>query len=333
MNRSPRPELVRTPGLDGSNPLGFLAALGLLCVLDHRARRESLPLPHLSWIDDGYWQPVLHTSDDIDTIITAVLEDKGSWADDPAFLLAYDASGGRLLDPRTGPDSVTRDLKPKPDAMRQFLENIAAEAEMKGSNRRTCLKTRRSMDTASAYGSEMVQDNNGNTKPFAFHFTAGQQRFLDALARLQQEVCEDDVREALLGPWKGTSKLPSMSWDATIARVYALRATDPSGEKRGSTPGADWLAFNALGLLLVTPRGRNLVTSGVRGGWKDSEFTWPLWSVPVSTKVVKCLLTMRSLPDLPARERVTRGIVAVFSSSITRSDQGGYGGFSPARVR
>ncbi len=332
MNQSVVASSLRLPGLDGSNPLGFLAALGLLRLLDHRARLEARQRPRLCWIDDGYWQPIVHEAGDVESVIAAVIEDKATWAEDPAFLLAYDESGEELIDPRTAGGKITRDLKPKPAAMRLFLDGIAGKSENEGLDREGWVAARRSMDTASAYGSETIQDNNGNTKPLALHFTAGQQKFLEAAARLQKEVAEDDLREALLGPWTGASKLPNMSWDATMARIYALRATDPSSEKRGSVPGADWLAFIALGLLLVTPRGRNLVTTGVRGGWKDSVFTWPLWTSPASTQVVRCLLAIPRLARLPAEERAFRGLAVIFSAGITRSDQGGYGAFTPARV-
>jgi len=323
---------VRLPGLDGSNPLGVLAALGLLRVVDGRAQSAGRRRPRLEWVDDGYWQPVIHGAGDIDRVIEAVVEDRDTWSDDPAFLLAYDESGENLVDPRVAGGKVVRDLKASPSAMRQFHDRIAAAAERDGLSLAERLAARRSMDTAAAYGSEVVQDNSGRTKPLALHFTAGQQSFLDAAAKLQQGITTDHVGEALRGPWSGSSKLPSMSWDSTVTRMYALRATDPSGEKRGSTPGADWLAFIGLGVLLVVPRGRRLVTAGVRGGWKDGRFSWPIWSAPLPLSVVRALLLTPSLPGLPAAERAARGIATVFSSAIMRYDPGGYGGFSPARV-
>ncbi len=55
---------VTLTGLDGSNPLAFLAALGLLRVLDHRARQHrhngrTPTTPKLAWLDEGGWRPVL----------------------------------------------------------------------------------------------------------------------------------------------------------------------------------------------------------------------------------------------------------------------------------
>jgi len=259
------------------------------------------------------------------------MEDKATWAHDPAFTFAYDESGQHIVD--VSDPGAVRDLKPKPAVMRQFLNRVAAGAEMPTQSCEAAAATHRSMDTAAAYGSELIQDRTkGNTKPLALHFLAGKQTFLDAAAKLRDGLHEDDVKEALLGPWKGQSRLPSMSWDATVFRNYALRASDPSGEKRGSTPGADWLAFVSLGLFLVTPVGGELITAGVRGGWKNSTFTWALWHGALNTSVIRSVLTARQPAKLSAAERRGRGIGVVFSSTIMRSDQGGYGSFAPARV-
>lgn len=324
-------DTLRLTGLDGSNPLGFLAALGLLRILDHQASITNTDCPRLHWVEDGYWYPVLHGQKDIEEVIETVMDDKISWVHDIAFRLAYDETGQRLVDP--GAPNAIRDLKPKPAVMRAFLDRVATIGSEESMTRESWLFARRSMDTAAAYGSELIQDRTkGNTKPLALHFAAGQQSFLDAASKLREGISHDDVLEALIGPWKGQSKLPSMSWDATIARVYALRASDPSAEKRGSTAGADWLAFVALGLLLVTPRGRDLVTAGVRGGWKNSAFTWALWDGPMSVAVVRSILAMKNPSRLRVDERKARGISVVFSSAITRSDQGGYGSFAPSGV-
>jgi hypothetical protein len=334
MNGQPTGGTVRLPGLDGSNPLGFLAALGVLRIADHVARSQHRPSPRLGWVEAGYWQAVIQGENDLDLdfLVAAILEDKASWADDPAMLLAYDATGENLVDPRQGNGNAVRDLRPRPGAMRLFLDRLAGRAEGTDRGHAGLTALRRSLDTVGFYGSEVVQDNKGNTKPFALHFSAGQQRFLKAIAQLQEGVCEADLREALVGPWRGASKLPSMSWDATVARIYALRASDPSAEKRGSNAGADWLAFVGLGLLMAAPHRGVLRTTGVRGGWKDAEFTWPVWTPLLTARVVRSVLAIEDLHVMPHMERACRGIGGVFSSRVTRSDQGGYGGFTPAQV-
>lgn len=333
MSGDPMDGAVRLPGLDGSNPLGFLAALGVLRALDHLARVRRQRLPRLRWIEEGYWQPELdgQSALSIERIVADIVEDKASWGSDPALQLAYDASGEELVDLGDDTDRVIRDLKPRPTAMRSFLHRLVCQADRGTGGQEQRLALRRSLDTVGFYGSEVVQDNKGNTKPFSLHFSAGQQTFLKAIAQLQEGVGEADVREALVGPWTGGSRLPSMSWDSTVARIYALRASDPSAEKRGSNAGGDWLAFMGLGLLTAVPTGGSLRTTGVRGGWMDGVYSWPVWTPWLTRSVVRSLLSVRDLHMTSHGERAVVGLGAVFSSRITRSDQG-YGGFSPAEV-
>lgn len=317
-------------GLDGANPLAFLASLGVLRALDHRARLHKLPSPRLSWVDEGCWRPVVHGMPSLDAIVSEIVEDRSSWAEDPAFLLAYDETGMNLVDPTTATGKFARDLKPKPEAMRAFLDGIALRVTVQQTSQER-IALRRTLETAACYGSELVQDNNGNTKPTAFHFTAGQQQFMKAVAELQEKVCETDFHEALVGPWRRESTLPNMGWDATNARLYALRASNPSGDKKTTVAGADWLAFIGLAAFPSFPVKGRLRTTGIEGGWKDSVFTWAVWDRPATwqTAVSLCRSKLRELSE---PERRARGFTVTLSASITRSDQGGYGSFSPAAV-
>ncbi len=265
-------------------------------------------------------------------MIAEVLEDKATWEDDPAFLLAYDETGEKLVDPRKAKGKFARDLKPQPSAMRTFLEGLAGRASDDHPVAKLLL-LRRALDTAAAYGSEIVQDNNGNTKPTSLHFAAGQQQFMKAVSDLQAGVTADDLHEALAGPWQRESTLPNLGWDATNARSYALRATNPSGDKKTTIAGADWLAFIGLGALPSFPQGARLATTGVQGGWKDSTFTWVLWSRPTTWRVVTSLVRTVTPTRMSTVARRARSIVAVFAAGISRSDQGGYGSFAPAEMR
>ena len=323
---------ITLSGLDGANPLAFLAALGVLRALDYRARLHHRAAPRLAWTDEGCWRPVIHGYPSMDAIVGELLEDKATWQDDPAFLLAYDETGETLLDPRTASGKLSRDLKPKPVALRKFLDDLCARVVSR-KNFTEHVELRRSLDTAAAYGSELVQDNNGNTKPTGFHFTAGQQQFLKAVSELQAGVDGSDLLEALGGPWLRESTLPNMSWDATNARLYALRARNPSGDRKTSVAGADWLAFIGLGAMASFPQGDRLETTGIKGGWKDSTFTWAVWACPVNWRVAVTICRTRNVERMTMGERHSRRISAVFSSEISRSEQGGYGSFSPAEVK
>ncbi len=294
---------VTLTGLDGTNPQGFLAALGVL-----ESATDTSPDVRLKWQYEGAWRPVLTSADaNIDAVIERLDVARRACIDDPALALTYDGK---------------RDLKPPPGGFRRYLEQLVDET--------TPLK-RRSVDWASAFATEVAVDNNGNTKPTALHFTAGQQQFLQMVVELVRKVTKDDLREAVEGPWKYERPLPVMGWDATSSRDYALRASDPSTDKKLGVPGADWLAVRGLTFLPTVPRSSRVLTTGCVGGWKDGSFRWPLWTVPLTASVIRSVLC-QDIENMKKIERGDRGIALVLSSGIKRSDPGGYGSFEPASV-
>jgi hypothetical protein len=152
------------------------------------------------------------------------------------------------------------------------------------------------------------------------------------VSELVRNVTKDDLREALVGPWQYRRPLPVPGWDATSSRDYALRASDPSTDKKLGVPGTDWLAIRGLAFFPTFPsRDGRIQTTGCTGGWKNGRFRWPLWSVAVKAAVIRTVLG-QNVEEMSAGERAARGIAAVFSSGIKRSDQGGYGSFEPASV-
>jgi len=312
---------ITLAALEANNPLGFLAALGLLRVLDDRAAAAGARRPRLGFVDQGSFVAAVHTPHTRDEIIELVLRDAAAQADNRALQLAYDQAGTMVT---PGAKGATRDLKPPPGVARQLLDHAAQAATAAQADPRTAA-------FAAAWFSDLVTDRNGNTKPTAFHFTAGQQAFLEMVEALRAGVTAAHLREALDGPWLNTSPLPSLTWDASVTRLYALRAGNPSKEKRGSVPGANWLAVLGLTYFPVVARGSRLVTTGVTGGWKDGAFTWPVWSPAAEASAVASLLRLDATAWTQSQRRAY-GVETVFRSRIQRSDQGGYGSFSPAAV-
>lgn len=304
-------------GLDGANPLGFLAAVGLLAVAE-----EATPGARLSWRNEGRWRATLTASLDREALLAAAVADLRTWDDDPAIALSYPkAKGGKLA----------RDIKPLPVRFRQHLGEQLARLP-RGDLPGFLDRARRPLDYASVFATEIVEDNNGNTKPTALHFTAGQQEFLKAVLELVAEVTAADLEEAIFGPWTYQRELPVLGWDSSVARDYALRADDPSKSKKAGVPGADWLAFRGLALVPVAPVGGEIRTAGCAGGWKTGTFTWPLWSSPLGLDALRSLMTLADLQTTSAHARRARGIAVVLRAGIRRSDQGGYGSFQPAVV-
>lgn len=305
------PRELLLSGIDGSNPLGFLAALGvLLAVHESRAGTE---VPRLTWRNEGLWRPVVSTVEAFEELVPILVADAASWKGDPAIDLRYDKGSGK----------AAHDLKPKPERFREYLGGLLASSDE---------RSPRALSYAAAFGTETAEDNNGNVKPTALHFTAGQQEFLAMVEQLNEGVTADDFLEAVKGPWTYSRPLPVLQWDSTAARLYALRGKDPSTDKKLGVPGADWLAFRGLSFFPVAPVEEHVDTTGCGGGWKNGHFTWPLWTALATVDCVRTLVGHPELPDMKPPERNARGIGAVLRSNIQRTDQGGYGSFAPAQV-
>ncbi len=309
-------------GLDGSNPLGFLTALGTLDIL---SRRTSEPPPKLSWTYSGTWTPVLHTTLSIEGVVDALDAHRQASIESPILNFSYVKAKKEGAEAKPMDAKPVYDLKAPPDALRGWLLALRSRAT---------LDQRQAVDLAAAFASELVQDGGGEaSKPTAFHFTAGNQQFLAISQTLAQGTTVDHLREALLGPWsyKGEG-FGTYSWDATTSRAYALRARNPSTDPKLTVPGADWLALWGLTTHPVVAVRKRLQTPGFSGGWKAGEFTWPLWGGPLGLRATTGLLRARGLQDRPAPQRRALGIVAVFNSAVTRTDTGGYGSFGPSVV-
>ncbi len=309
---------IELSSLDGGNPLGFLAALGALAALSER-RPPSRPT--LAWVEKGRWVPVIYADLARADITRELLADLESWRGAPVVSLQYPKK-------EDTPAKLERDLKAPPGLFREYLSNLLKAQRD---------DWHRALHHAAAFSAEGVTDNNGKTKPFALHFTAGQQEFLGMVAALLGDadsagVTAKSIDEALFEPWIYASPLPVLGWDATVSRDYALRASNPSTDKKLGVPGADWLAFRGLGFFRSVSNGSRLRTTACSGGWKDGKFTWPLWAAPISAATAAAVLNLpRSMLESPI-EREARGIACVMEAAIRRSEQGGYGSFSPARV-
>jgi hypothetical protein len=299
---------VLLPALEGTNPLGFLAALGSLDAL-----AATAPDVTLRWTDDLVPHAIIGGTGGLDQLLDALDKDREEWADSSLLRFPED-------------QEPLPDAKPDGKRLRKWFEFVSGPAGRPADADHLC-----------AIVAEDAFDNNKKAKPTHLHFTAGQQQFLNMVRNLASGVDRERLREAVCGPWRYDSPLPSLSWDSRGERVYAVRATNPSKEKRLGVPGADWLAFRGLVFYPVarTERG-GLHTTACDAEWKSSAFRWPLWRVPATRNVVKSLVADRTLVSkralVRAEDLTARGISSLMEAPIRRSDQGGYGSFGAAEV-
>ncbi len=305
-------------GLDGKNPLGFMAALGVVQVLAEH-RKDGEPEARLAWRSRVTYLPSVLDGPEGETLVEILLKDLKSFGNEPATKLRYPKESKKGT-------SEAWDLKPPRDVFRAYLQELVSRAEY---------RRRRSVDIAAAFATDVAVDRaDRKTKPTALHFTAGNQEFLKTFNEVAEQVGEEDLREALFGPWVRTRETKQFGWDNSGTRDYALRADDPSSTnaKKRSVPGADWLAFRGLSMLRVAPIGDRIATTGCHGEWKTGAFRWPIWTAPVPRSVILSLLASPELFELDPVAQRERGIAVVLEAGIRRSEQGGYGSFGPARV-
>jgi hypothetical protein len=300
---------VNLPALEGSNPLGFLAALGAMDALFTAGYRVTL-----RWIDELVPHAVIAGLGDIEEVIDLLDRDREEWT--TSMMLRF---------PESAP---LADAKPHANELRAWFQAVAQSGTRADSNQLCALVA------------EGAFDGNERAKPTHLHFTAGQQQFLDMIRDLASSVDRERLEEAIRGPWRYDSPLPSLSWDARGERIYAVRGTNPSKEKRLGVPGADWLAFRGL---VFYPVARNidgaLRTTACDSEWKRSAFRWPLWSVPCTRDVIRSLVADRTLVSRrrtvrqeEQEELAARGIISVLQAPIRRTDQGGYGSFGAPEI-
>ena len=300
---------TRLAGLEGTNPLGFLAALGVQVAFSTDDKQ-----PRLSWSTDITPRAMVDARFTVDRIADRAMDKLARWKESAA------------ANPQ-GPDgsklTKSDELKLKPNDIRTYLQ-IAVQSEFGGA-------------LAPALVAEGSLDKQGVAKPSDLYFTAGQQKFLALARQIMAGVSKGDLVTGMEGPWSYNSKLPSLGWDVADDRVYALRANNPSPEQKLTNPGPEALAILGLTLHPVFASLDKTLTQRCSGSWKAGHYSWPLWHKPASLAVVKSLLAHADLQsDSPKNDRSrwfrSWGVFAIYRSAIRRSSQGGYGTFGPPEI-
>ncbi|MHB1156046.1 MAG: type I-G CRISPR-associated protein, Cas3-extension family [Phycisphaerales bacterium] len=260
-------EPLQLNGLDGANPLGFLAALGTLALCD----RLQLH-PRISWRPyANSYRPLL-------------------WVDDSAEL------SNRLC------DCIQHDLTGDPPAWcagtvikrpsedyRRFASTAAQHAT---------LSNRHEADFAAAYASDAACDEKTyEVLPTRFSFSNGQggKILLRDYRDLADTLTKIHIDQALYQPWQSADPCKTFRWEPRDLRLYALRAENPGSCDVFSTHGANVLAFWAMTMLPGFPLAPhalgNAAFARLPDGLRKADFfSWPIWDAPLTRDVVAALL-------------------------------------------
>lgn len=295
---------LELPALDGSNPLAFLAALGVLVSF---APEAALSL-RLSWRRAARITPTIHSASPLDAeTLCALLAGTPTAA--PPLVAEHD-----VLD------------IPKDEFRRCSSELITK-------------RLRADLDTLAAFGADADGDSDAITRThFCFTSGSGHQKFLESVRELTARAEAGRFREALFIPWSRTDEKYSMRWDPADDRRYAYLAGDPSAlYKDGTVWMANLLAYRALALFPCAPGSRTAQTVAwsSENGRRELCFTWPIWEPPAALDAIRSLLQMADIPDSAAAPDLRRrGITGVFCSRRLRVGSGANFklNFAPARA-
>lgn len=291
-------------GLDGTNPLGFLAALGAFRLLSNGNCSVTMAW-HLS---NCTWHPIVFGSQvslsqlgtELHTAIGKL--DKSVWSFDNK--LPFSAA-----------------------CLRQEAYNAVRDASV----------IKRSLaDDVASLGVECWADKNGDFEVTSLCMVrSGDSKGQGLLAygkRIIEITTEKDLQQAVASEWTHEDGQCALRWDPVEDRAYALQWRNPSKVGALSIKGGNCLALLGMRLLPTIPSNRKAET--VSFGLKQPKrlsFTWPVWKHPVSIDVATSLLSM---PDLqkeqpPRSELECGGIAAVYRSDRVMTSTY-YANFTPS---
>lgn len=290
------PYYISLPGLIGTNPLGFLAALG---VLRHATMNLNGTVRMFWEFQHGTWCPVFEGVSDFFANETAFLD----WL---MKSLSVDAESHALV--KLG--LITEDQL---GLLRPSAYSKAAEGASLGD--------RTFADWLSCNGSD-VCDPRANCQLQ----TARRDYFSQSVVAIVNSLTREQLRRTLLKQWDYADPIKKVSLhlepmeDRRHAYQWHKPEGDPTRAIRGGMVGANRLAIEAWPIFQSVSVRHELQTIGFQGTKpsRGISWTWPLWETPINLEVATAVLAH---PDIQvsndssrdAFNRLkSRGVIAAF---------------------
>jgi hypothetical protein len=298
------PARVVLHGLDGTNPLGFLAALGAF-----RAFAVSKPDLTMRWeSSDGTWRPAFSGLD-----------------------LPADQVGSKLLDSLHKLDQSVWSLDKKLPFAGERLRSEAALAIAAAS-----VGHRERADLIAAFGVECYRDEAGMFEDTALRMVrSGDSTGQGLLAygkRILETTTAQELQDCVASAWRHQDDQCALRWDPAEDKSYALQWRDPSKVGANSVRGGNCLALLAMAMYPTIPVKGDVATVGI--GLREPKqlsFTWPIWDAPLVPDIVRSLLSLPLL-QRPQPDRLQlghRGIVAAYRCNRVMTSKY-YANFTPS---
>lgn len=280
-------------GLDGSNPLGFLAAVGAAVAL-HKIQPEI----RIGWrLTAEGWRPILSGC--------------GNTEDD--FLC-------HLMDALENAPLTVFDIDKRMPCEAEKLFSALREAK-----HRSSMENRRDVDFLSAFGTELYPNKNGSYQDTKFRMVrtgdnAGQG--LPVYAKnIRQEASKEHIQRAVFHSWDYQDKGSNFRWDPMEDRRHALTWRNPSKatpeDGAGTMLGANSLAIEALQMFPAMLDGQNLKTTGFKEKTRRQVFfVWPIWTPQINLDTLRSVLALHQVKSNQISRSTLRkmGIEEVFQS-------------------
>lgn len=317
------------PGLRGDDPLGFLAAMGLVALSEY----GLLPPLRLGW--EGGTAPVARLDGDVHD-----LEELGR-----QLRQVFDGleSEGQVLPGVAANFPLRKQGSSGPDPMRMSRTELAgwytraAEREKGGDP-----WLGRWLQALTGQATTKKADDVELTP---FYAPTGQMSLrVSILEKTVEAVREVDGPEDALTSWRRTS-YDGANFDDRAKRDAGV-TTSGKADNRGA-PSPTWLAAQAMRLFPMTDDGEQVRTVGwqrvrMYTGFTFRSLVWPTWTPRLDPAAIRTLIAHPALqltvvddePTLPSRQRTqlaALGVAGVFGSS-RRTLQQGDGPLGPARL-
>lgn len=284
---------VELPALDGREPLGFLAALGVLRVL---TQESGIPA-RLSFSDTtacAHLHSPLQTTEDIAEALAEVVNSIEETAVLPGIGAGFPPASGLGKDPLRWPRQEYR----------QRAADIRRTRPLAADRWLPCLTT------------DLAVDAQGRGALSPFIAPSGQQKIRTFFEMPLKAVRDnpEHLHEALTR-WR---RIEGFTGEYLDHRVLRSTADDPEGRagREAGVPGATWLATMALPLFRLTGDGRKLRSTLWHRLAGDHVMIWPLWKPALDADAVRCLLehpTLKPIDDHPTVSTTAWPALGVFS--------------------
>ncbi len=298
-------------GLDGGNPLGFLAAVGAARLLSDNFGSSI----RLGWKNTQVgWRPMLAgCGDDTQEVCSTILK-LLKHAPTDIFDIGMTNKGGKTY------NKFPFDL--------EIFVRLLHDRQ-----RQSCCSNRRDVDFLAGFGTDLYPDRKTNMfQDTNFRMVrsgdANRQGMLHYAKAIRQKTNHYHLERTLFRNWDYQDEGYSLRWDPIEDQRYALRWKDPSKSGLVDGPGtmqaANSLAVEALRCLPTVTVNKQARTTAFHSVGRRSEFfIWPVWEPLLSIETVCSLLALNELHSHPPRRShlLARGIAEVYSATRIQPNQ------------